>query len=99
TPPSHSLSLHDALPISWGVGAVRYAVHARGQLSLSITCRIRNRDRPPAATGADGLDHVHVRVPVGQAGPVIHQGLAVVRCAVTRSEEHTSELQSLAYIV
>src|SRR5205823_15050171 len=92
TPPPRlsPLSLHDALPIS--------------------SCRppaafLTRRLLPPARPGPAG-GHRRVgwrpRVPVGDRSPrrgvVRYSGTAPER-GRTRSEEHTSELQSLAYLV
>src|SRR5205823_11247163 len=85
-----TLSLHDALPI--------YAVRLKGDLRCA-----RRGDGHGAAAPLDGE---RVRR-VEPRHDLINDALAViVRHAtrglfggVTRSEEHTSELQSLAYLV
>src|SRR5205823_14354633 len=89
-----ALSLHDALPISAPVRARRWH-----RLPLGLESdRPRNRDRPrflglqpqPARRrvkpGAGGVAMMGRKSPGG-------------RYAGARSEEHTSELQSLAYLV
>src|SRR5205823_8914168 len=84
----YTLSLHDALPISagWRCGRDRRTGHER-----------RGR-RGPARRGCRGSRSVVVAAPVGwqsRRWPGSDRAGRERR----RSEEHTSELQSLAYLV
>src|SRR5205814_7165662 len=87
---THTLSLHDALPIS--------------QEKLQLLGNVAGRQ-------ADALKPVlverkthrrHVIAPIGidrsHQGTGLHDGTSLLR-DVTRSEEHTSELQSLRHLV
>src|SRR5205807_10358748 len=87
-PPACALSLHDALPISPGLGGGRYEHLARGGARLAQR-RVR-RAHTGAAAGALHAEHrVDVRL-------VRRRGLDLDR---GRSEEHTSELQSPCNLV
>src|SRR2546425_6219347 len=77
----YTLSLHDALPISWAHARDR-AVTAAGRPTVP-------RLHPKAR-----LQHDDVR---GRDVLLYPEGLVALN--PTRSEEHTSELQSLAYLV
>src|SRR3546814_6969825 len=98
----NSLSLHDALPISGrgrraGAGIVRLATAlslpersaARLAAATATAQAGRMRDRPPSSPALAGCYVISLR-PVG--------GHAAIRRAADRSEEHTSELQSLLRI-
>src|SRR5205823_14750218 len=80
----YTLSLHDALPICEGLGALVRLELLVKTLAFLVA--------PPTA-----LDHF-----LDEAGQLEDGGLFVM-CQFTgeqaRSEEHTSELQSLAYLV
>src|SRR5690606_40677343 len=84
-----TLSLHSALPI--------FVVHARegGRLVLQEFHELARRDLEPKGGVA--------RLPVGRREHVHrlreHRGEVAVLMAERRSEEHTSELQSLVNIV
>src|SRR5205823_14591792 len=94
TPLTSTLSLHDALPISHSVTLKPKALRGR---------RVMQQHRAQ-----------HFAVVVVRRGPVAARGqvrVRRIRCAggplrteqmrreIERSEEHTSELQSLAYLV
>src|SRR2546425_6463690 len=85
----YTLSLHDALPISLvPTGGPRHPVEpghplVSGRAGLSG----RSRGATPARPDTSGCAHVPLRL--GAPTPV----------HASRSEEHTSELQSLAYLV
>src|SRR5205823_14673585 len=91
-------SLHDALPI-WFVQTVAVGGHLRGSASPprrgDPTAMVR-ASHPPHDLGVAGIvlvgQSAHRSVHEPNAGPCSAGGLV-------RSEEHTSELQSLAYLV
>src|SRR5205823_14602836 len=96
-PATHPLSLHDALPI---------LDPAVGRRRLSLDA-VRPRK---AGASADGLGHRRddpgramgrgaARQRLAHAAPADGGGGAGGARRVLRSEEHTSELQSLAYLV
>src|SRR5205823_13778349 len=96
-PPSHlsTLSLHDALPIYQLPFAQR---HPAGKLSALSPVEV--------AQDRGGIEAVRLRVdrrvPGGEAGMCRarrERVVVLVRGRGARSEEHTSELQSLAYLV
>src|SRR5205823_7347009 len=88
----YTLSLHDALPISGGAKARRIRQNRQDRSKLTLEPTIR---------------HCQVAVPSGMIGFVAQ--LMLLNDGTTsgsgsaprsvRSEEHTSELQSLAYLV
>src|SRR5205823_14160587 len=95
-PASHPLSLHDALPIS--------TLCPRRGLRRSPLTRPRNVRRESSARrsscarnseekGAERV--VGMRLPLVERLEVVPDLVVIV----ARSEEHTSELQSLAYLV
>src|SRR5205823_13485564 len=98
-PEPYTLSLHDALPIfSWrrnSGGALAASAVARQavrpeKLALSAPSLCRTKERTPSA-------------PIRQS-PAAFSRIAPCSMAIAtefspRSEEHTSELQSLAYLV
>src|SRR5205823_10032447 len=95
--PTSPLSLHDALPIS-ALRSLRHR-YPREPLVLAAQPRIGgllaalgvvDRALPFDALDLDGLFGSEPRDPA----PLIREATRVVR-----SEEHTSELQSLAYLV
>src|SRR5205823_14732940 len=98
TPPSdlYTLSLHDALPIS---AARPPLAVARLPMTLDPVLHRRRRHPPPGrglAAGHSLLDALLNQLDALPAG----QLPTLVRHPVPpRSEEHTSELQSLAYLV
>src|SRR5205823_7482462 len=91
----YSLSLHDALPISAALAGLVVAGRLR-----------RPRRAGPAPdralrTAGDlpGVDPGDGRAVRGSAVPLLANLLRRGRVPARRSEEHTSELQSLAYLV
>src|SRR5205814_7964752 len=87
-----SLSLHDALPISWPrplrVGAHRAHLSGEGHLTLPRRASIDHMDTLQRRRArADGSAAGRARV------------LALLLGGLARSEEHTSELQSLRHLV
>src|SRR5205823_14489176 len=82
----YTLSLHDALPIFRG-DALRRLQVGRGLLHVAdLEIQEREPLERPHVVGGDPQRHV----------PFVEGALEVV---LVRSEEHTSELQSLAYLV
>src|SRR5205823_7773905 len=94
SPDIYTLSLHDALPISdRGLPALAtddLAVHAHGTADR----RPRRPDRDGRRLAADADPGDPVRVQADLRGRHRHPPRRDLR-----SEEHTSELQSLAYLV
>src|SRR5205823_12400333 len=84
----YTLSLHDALPISCSA-------------DCSGSQGAQSRSRSPRPHVADRADEVHDRQAQARAArPILRARLgARAARAPRRSEEHTSELQSLAYLV
>src|SRR5205823_11964182 len=95
-PQTYTLSLHDALPISTAPPAVQAAMlrivleRVVGDLELPPGVRVVAAANPPEQA-ADGWD---LAPPL--ANRLVHLDWPV---DAKRSEEHTSELQSLAYLV
>src|SRR5205823_14446661 len=93
----YTLSLHAALPISRGAVEVSadYLEYFAGWAD-----KIGGETVPTTRPGA--LDYT-IRHPVGVVAAIVPWNapvfLAVAKLAPARSEEHTSELQSLAYLV
>src|SRR5205823_12886757 len=94
----HSLSLHDALPISGddvpvdpGVVVVDPAAQARPAAQTAVAVA------PPGPDGPVGADDERLLGAVGQVPDEF--AMRSVGTVAVRSEEHTSELQSLAYLV
>src|SRR5205823_13320177 len=84
-PDISTLSLHDALPIC----------PRRGARLAGLPRHHGERDLPGLRARRDGRRHA-----VDQGGADIgHRDLRALLQAPGRSEEHTSELQSLAYLV
>src|SRR5205823_14519923 len=98
TPAPHTLSLHDALPISLTRGRSPMVRTGLLGVPVAVTCGIFAMLR---MEGLSGEQHVAL---AWRWSPTREQlyltELAKRRPATTtRSEEHTSELQSLAYLV
>src|SRR5205823_14640321 len=97
--PSYPLSLHDALPIFGSLAEgqrLGLREHVRHQHVVVATNRIqRFRERDEIAWNEPRalVDQLIERM------LAVGAGLAPVDGAGVRSEEHTSELQSLAYLV
>src|SRR5262249_62362233 len=81
-----TLSLHDALPIWWH--------HARAQL-----CRQESFRQHAGDAAAEGEDHLHGRLDPDPRRAVPRHGRHLCARHRGRSEEHTSELQSLTNLV
>src|SRR5204863_3461641 len=97
-PPAHyPISLHDALPLSWKVAAGPYDVHVTGTaFDVSWSNQTQAFDLR-METGA-----VIVMGPLAAAGIPLRAGqhmFSGMPAAASRSEEHTSELQSRRDIV
>src|SRR5205823_9705617 len=93
----YSLSLHDALPISHVMEAALTADYAfvkawKGDPMGNLLFRRTTRNFAPmmAMAARTTIAEVEELVPAGGIDP---------NAVTTRSEEHTSELQSLAYLV
>src|SRR5205823_11675215 len=97
TTENYTLSLHDALPISTrsAVPGGERGVHA--DVAMPVPFRSEH-DRESAGAVDDGIWAAEAGSSVGTGG-----GRSLHDCeqprTVIRSEEHTSELQSLAYLV
>src|SRR5205823_13145074 len=89
TPNLYPLSLHDALPI-WAAKALGTLVAVQGNLDPLVL--IAGGDALDKAV--DGILNVSRTVPL-----IFNLGHGVLPETPPRSEEHTSELQSLAYLV
>src|SRR3546814_4723040 len=91
----HTLSLHDALPI----GKVFIAVTHRGEVEIHEGWLSRKEARcaakRAASTDADGEAIEAATVARPEVTKAMQNYLELHRQAVVRSEEHTSELQSL----
>src|SRR5690606_42030401 len=87
----YTLSLHDALPISGAEAAHRTAGGGHAGLSLRAL-RLRRTLAPLAVPELQELGH-------GQADPRRCRRIAMAALPATRSEEHTSELQSRENLV
>src|SRR5205823_10584961 len=93
---TYTLSLHDALPILFEVApGSRTGIHHHGEQEtiayvLSGICEIRWGERGDSVARAKAGDFIHVPAFLS------HMEINPSR---ERSEEHTSELQSLAYLV
>src|SRR5205823_13802377 len=91
----YTLSLHDALPISWA------------PCRLAHPCpRFRGERAHPCGAASNVAVSPHCGPGRRTSSPMSHLRLTRVAIAllagcssVDRSEEHTSELQSLAYLV
>src|SRR5205823_13023855 len=94
TPTLSTLSLHDALPISLSHGAHRCELGHAGSHAVV------DHDRGAPAEGDRSLLAVSIH-PAAQLARLLLEPLVEQRLghAEHRSEEHTSELQSLAYLV
>src|SRR5205823_10572951 len=91
SPDLSPLSLHDALPIS----STSTAAIARDGRGRTACRRDRRRRQPPLEGQAWGLGRSQPPSPPTPSGPPWRPS----RPRPRRSEEHTSELQSLAYLV
>src|SRR5205814_8128598 len=89
-PALSSLSLHDALPIFWRLCGWHADWSIRARMETAST-RVHD---PRQATFKDGLGTRYRRE--GTEGPF---EVLVLRDTFARSEEHTSELQSLRHLV
>src|SRR5205823_12869711 len=97
-PESTTLSLHDALPILGAAGVPHRARHAGPLPRAVLPCwPCARRSAAGAVTGLLRLPGpgrlLHRRAVAGR------RAAAGRRAGPVRSEEHTSELQSLAYLV
>src|SRR5205823_15128127 len=96
TPETYTLSLHDALPI--------YPVERRDEFDLRLARQPLRFGRVAGPVHHDRAAVVHVRRvadALDRVAEVPDLRCLGPRCSLTavRSEEHTSELQSLAYLV
>src|SRR5690606_42131133 len=94
----YTLSLHDALPISQGDG-MRGALLLLAMLGAPLA-HAADASPDAAALYAQHCAACHSPDRFGAMGPaLLPQNLARLRRAETRSEEHTSELQSRENLV
>src|SRR5205823_15062035 len=95
-PPSSisTLSLHDALPISRRRFAC-YVHVVNGEFQRAVYLRRRH----PRACGRDFQFKTERKHSDGTRRDGFARAVVIERVVCTRSEEHTSELQSLAYLV
>src|SRR5205823_8228157 len=95
----HTLSLHDALPIFPGDldRALRRQRERRLRLRDAAAARALLHRRPAGGPVA-GLRSLHHRRAVLAGPPARRHELLAAEPDADRSEEHTSELQSLAYL-
>src|SRR5205823_11456020 len=91
--PSYPLSLHDALPIFAACPARTRSFACLRSCSRFIVRPPSVRARRPRLRAGEKIDRRAVLLRRGGLSPARGPG------APSRSEEHTSELQSLAYIV
>src|SRR5687767_540861 len=111
----HSAALFDAMlaesTVEWSAALARTrprlaAIYEDSFNYLSKMCLLRMREAaldmidrargagvPVLVSGSDATDHPEIYLRRGAAAVILGEG------EVTRSEEHTSELQSLAYLV
>src|SRR5205823_8953974 len=89
----YTLSLHDALPIYSG------PMHLAAAVGTPVIALFGPTD--PARTGPYGAGHTVLRsgVPCSPCFSRQCSNAVELECLTARSEEHTSELQSLAYLV
>src|SRR5205823_7019833 len=85
--------LHDALPISLHIGFDRVAI-APPDLYVAPACAARPSPNPPSSP-CSSTQSPTIRIPRAFADLAPFPA----RLPRSRSEEHTSELQSLAYLV
>src|SRR3712207_9112692 len=85
TPEIYTLSLHDALPISWSTREGR----PRRACMLGF----------PPLSGCAGDGEIGARRVPGASAAAVRHRLPDARLGHRRSEEHTSELQSRQYLV
>src|SRR5205823_13979363 len=92
-----TLSLHDALPISSQHRVVVLTDH-NGEFTITLVAD-KYAVRVVAEGFMDALRQINRREPNQNVDIVLEVGIPSATVTVTRSEEHTSELQSLAYLV
>src|SRR5205823_14197017 len=92
TPEIYTLSLHDALPIS--LSPFRRPTIESMPVDAKAGCLYPNNGRALFEAGKRGFDNCLLCDMLGNVAE-----LATANVFFARSEEHTSELQSLAYLV
>src|SRR5205823_13232054 len=98
-PPIHTLSLHDALPIS-----LYHTLNPNNQVARHTFDRLVHQDArqrlvPGLALSWKPIDETTWEFKL-RPGVSFHDGAPLTaEDIIFRSEEHTSELQSLAYLV
>src|SRR5205814_3753429 len=90
-----TLPLHDALPIFSSVSSTASGSGPAGALDVPATSESSTSWRPASRSRRGGLAGASSRVASSTRGTSTTIGAA----AGTRSEEHTSELQSLRHLV
>src|SRR5205823_7055631 len=94
----HSLSLHDALPIS--AGPARHCRADRARNADADVLRVQHAERGFAVRPRDReLIHLFVIALLQINDLALRRAADQNHGKAVRSEEHTSELQSLAYLV
>src|SRR5262249_59608608 len=92
TPEIHTLPLHDALPIS---------MSARSTLARAASPAMRPAGNTAhvAYAKAHARSHVRARIPAPVRMRAAPKSVSAIPTSRARSEEHTSELQSLTNLV
>src|SRR5205814_9974416 len=93
----YTISLHDALPIFPSVDEADDSLHERAQISRRAMVHLQHNSS--VAIVFDG--HSSAKIVGGRHGSVqaFKRSADVCTCSAARSEEHTSELQSLRHLV
>src|SRR5207253_3380445 len=92
-PDTHTLSLHDALPIYHGAADRREADRERAAEAAALVAALQRHVFQSAHAPQEALG-------LAQQTQAAQVARHVIRClAVERSEEHTSELQSRGHLV
>src|SRR5205814_7495895 len=96
---THTLSLHDALPISFNIGAgnfeIDFAIRGPDLKTLAMYAE-QLRSQAPQLGLLDAINTLELNKP--ELRVEIDRARAADLGVETRSEEHTSELQSLRHL-
>src|SRR5205823_12624629 len=94
TPHIYTLSLHDALPILAHLDVLEHRRPAHERREAAAQRPVPEGDGRPEGVPEERVE-IAERGAHGEAGPLLEADVG----EELRSEEHTSELQSLAYLV